>query len=105
MEVPNTFRKLSIPPIFGRPRLQQVEIPPSVPSNMFLVHLDEFNNRLESLQIQTVPIEMQVTPTANWATIPSIGRNNPFYHYTGGEDTLTFQLDWYSVRDSNWDVI
>lgn len=102
---PSTFRKLSIPPLFGRPELRQAPTPAFVPSNMWLVHLDDNNNRIEALQIQTVPLEMSVDPVANWATIPSIGRNNPFYHYTGGEDEITFTLDWYSVQDNNYDVI
>jgi hypothetical protein len=102
---PSTFRKLSIPPLFGRPKLQQAEAPRTIPSRMWLVHLDDNNNRIEALQIQTVPMEITVDPIANWATIPAIGRNNPFYHYTGGEDEITFTLDWYSVREDNEDVI
>lgn len=105
MNTDNTYRKLSIPPLFGRPQLKEVDPPRSIPSRMWLVHLDDNNNRIEALQIQTVPLEMNLEPTANWATIPSIGRNNPFQHYTGGEDEIKFTLDWYSVRQDCEDVI
>jgi hypothetical protein len=70
---------------------------------MWLVPVDD--ESLKALQIQTVPLELSIDPIAKWATIPSIGRNNPFYHYTGGEDSLRFTLDWYSERESRDDVI
>lgn len=117
----NTYRKLSIPPLFGRPKLRQVGLPQYMPSRMWLVKLDRAAKAaltdtsspllatqligLEALQIQTVPLEMNVQPQSQWVTIPSIGRNNPFYHYTGGEDTLSFTLDWYSTKPNNSDVI
>ena len=100
-----SFRKLSIPPIYGRPRKQNVDFPQSIPSNMWLVRLDSLGDEQEKLRIQTVPIEMSVTPESNWVAIPTIGRNNPFYNYTGGEDTLEFILDWYSTSEDNTDVI
>jgi hypothetical protein len=96
-------QRLTIPPLFGRPKLQGKDLPSYIPSRMWLVPIDD--DSLKALQIQTVPMELSVDPIAKWATIPSIGRNNPFYHYTGGEDSLKFTLDWYTVRDSNQDVI
>jgi hypothetical protein len=94
-----------IPPLFGRPQPKNVDLPSYTPSNMWLVKEDEFGQRLESLRIQCVPDKLSVEPSSNWAIIPSIGRNNPFYHYTGGEDVLKFTLDWYSVHEYREDVI
>lgn len=92
-------------PLFGLPKQKGVDIPQSTPSNMWLVRIDDQGNQVESLRIQTVPLEISVEPESNWAVIPSVGRNNPFYQYTGGEDTLAFTLDWYSVENQREDVI
>lgn len=94
-----------IPPLFGRPQPKDVDIPSYIPSNMWLVRLDAFGQRIESLRIQCVPEKIQVEPSSTWAVVPSIGRNNPFYHYTGGEDKVTFVLDWYSNHEYREDVI
>jgi len=100
------FRNFNIPPLFGYPNQRKVDYPQSVPSNMWLVRLDDrFKQNTEKLRIQTVPLELGVKPESNWQVIPSIGRNNPFYHYTSGEDTLEFTLDWYSVVENRQDVI
>lgn len=57
------------------------------------------------LELITVPSEIEFSPTPEWAVIASIGRNNPFYHFTGSEDTLSFTIDWYSNQDNREDVI
>lgn len=48
------------------------------------------------LYIQNRPTEVQVNPGATWVSIKSMGRNNPFYMYTGGEDTISFDVSWYT---------
>lgn len=48
-----------------------------------------------SIVIQNRPNEIQVNPQSTWVAIKSMGRNNPFYMYTGGEDTITFDISWY----------
>ncbi len=103
--VSELLKKRYIQPLFGLPFQRNVDIPQSTPSNMWLVRLDEDDQEVESLRIQTVPLELGVSRDSNWATIPSIGRNNPFYHYTGGEDTLEFTLDWYTTSPTVDDVI
>ena len=50
------------------------------------------------IQLQSIPRNLLVEPEANWNPINSMARNNPFYHYTGGEDTLTLTLDWYADK-------
>lgn len=59
----------------------------------------------DTLRLNTVPMELNYDPDPQWATIASIGRNAPFYHYTGSEDTLSFQIDWFSKEDHRKDVI
>lgn len=58
------------------------------------------------VRLDFVPSEVEVTPEPNYATIASLGRNNPFYHFTGGEKTIEFDIDWFSLSDnSREDVI
>lgn len=58
-----------------------------------------------SLVIQNRPNSIRVEPTATWAAVKSMGRNNPFYFYTGGEDTITFDISWYSVDTEHRDDV
>ena len=67
---------------------------PSIPKNeiiIFNLHTSPYS----SLVIQNRPTEVQVNPTSSWVAVRSMGRNNPFYMYTGGEDTLSFEISWY----------
>lgn len=98
-----TYRKLSIPPLFGRPRERGVDYSVAERPPLYIVPVDE--PTIRALRIQTIPLELSVESTPKWAVIPSIARNNPFYHYTGGEDKIQFQLDWYSQTDDRRDVI
>lgn len=47
------------------------------------------------LKLQNRPSNVSVHPETNWAVIKSMGRNNPMYHYTGAEDTVSFSISWY----------
>lgn len=59
-----------------------------------------------SLVIQNRPDRIKVEPSSTWATVKSMGRNNPFYFYTGGEDTISFDISWYSIdREHRDDVV
>lgn len=102
--VKDLLKKRYVGPLFGLPKERNVDIPQSTPSEMWLVRLSN-NAQVESLRIQTVPFEIEIDPAPNWAIVPTLGRNNPFYHYTGGEDTLQMTLDWYSVDPLRNDVI
>lgn len=55
--------------------------------------------------IQGMPTEVEVSPESNWAAVKSMGRNNPFMFYTGGEDTISFDISWYSVQKDREDVL
>jgi hypothetical protein len=94
-----------IPSIFRLPQEQSIKKQTPKPSNIHLVNLDEPDRTIGKLKIQTVPLNLSVTPTTQWAVIPVLGRNLPRYQYTGGETKIRFQLDWYSVTPLRDDVI
>lgn len=52
------------------------------------------------LVIQNRPNELSINPMGSWVSVKSMGRNNPFMIYTGGEDTISFDISWY-VSDPN----
>lgn len=54
-----------------------------------------------SLVIQNRPNELRITPQSTWVSIVSAGRNNPFMMYTGGEDTVIFDISWYASDPSH----
>lgn len=64
-----------------------------------------YDKSYSTLILPTVPRELNYDSSPQWATIASIGRNAPFYNYSGSEDTLTFEIDWYSREDKRDDVI
>lgn len=57
------------------------------------------------LQLPFVPQTLDYAPQSKFVGIASFGNNNPIYHYTGSEDTLTFVIDWFSERNDREDVI
>lgn len=99
------FQKPIIPPFFGLPEQKDVAVPRSTPWSIEIVRIDERDEQLEKLSLVAIPLELRIANEANWQVIPSIGRNNPFYNYTGGEDTLEFTIDWYSKDEIREDVI
>jgi hypothetical protein len=48
--------------------------------------------------LQTIPKELQYNPQSNWTAVASMGRNNPFYIYTGSDDTISFDISWYGMK-------
>ena len=59
----------------------------------------------KQLKLPFVPSELDYQPESNFVGIASFGRNNPFYQFTGSEDTLTFEIDWLSNQDNRKDVL
>lgn len=63
-------------------------------------------SKIVGITLQTRPHELKVEPHSSWASVKSMGRNNPFMMYTGGEDTITLDISWYSNdKDRRDDVI
>lgn len=52
------------------------------------------------VQLQFTPASMDYAPDSNFAAIKTQGRNNPFYHYTGSEDTLSFDIEWLADEEN-----
>lgn len=57
-------------------------------------------------------IELQVRPQlidfkgeTTWASIKSMGRNTPMYHYTGAEDVLQFNVSWFRTDPNHPDEV
>ena len=59
----------------------------------------------KSYPIQWVPKSLDYSPESEFTAIDSPARNNPFYHYGGSDDTLTFEIEWLANGTSREDVI
>lgn len=57
------------------------------------------------VQLPFVPRELNYVPESKFVGIASFGTNNPIYQFTGSEDTLTFEIDWFSDQENRRDVI
>jgi len=57
------------------------------------------------ITLPTIPLELAYDVESDIPAIASFGRNNPFLMWTGSEDTLNFQIDFYSKVASKQDVI
>lgn len=68
---------------------------------------DEFRRgrNYKYIQLPFVPRELVYYPESSFVGIASFGRNNPYYQFTGSEDTLTFTIDWHSNQLDRKDVI
>lgn len=63
------------------------------------------SRRTNKLTLPFIPRALDYEPNSNFVGIASFGRNNPFYQYTGSEDTLVFEIDWFSSTENREDVI
>lgn len=70
-------------------------------NGLYIINLDTN----ERIHLQTVPKEIRIGGDSNFKAIASMGRNNPFYHYTGAEDSIEFTISWYANEDDRKDVI
>lgn len=80
----------------------------SIPTRQYnnqIIIINPNTSPYTKLVIQGMPQEVEVNPESNWAAVKSIGRNNPFMFYTGGEDTISFDISWYSMQEDREDVI
>ena len=59
----------------------------------------------QAIVLQNRPNELNIDPKANWASVSSMGRNVPFMMYTGGEDTISFEISWYANDKSHRDEV
>lgn len=59
----------------------------------------------DSMQIQFMPNTINYNRSNDLNPFQVVGRNNPFYNYTGGNDTLNFKLDLYASDEEFKTVI
>lgn len=57
------------------------------------------------LVLPFVPRELSYEPASKFVGIATIGRNTPFYQFTGSEDTIKFEIDWFAKNADRQDVI
>ena len=63
------------------------------------------NNQYEVIRLPFIPKELEWNSESAFAAIKPIGRNNPNYHFTGSEDKLEFEIDWYAFDWGRREVI
>ncbi len=63
------------------------------------------NNGYETIKLPAIPKELDWQSESTFASIKPIGRNTALYHYTGGEDKLQFEIDWYGTTWDQAEVI
>jgi hypothetical protein len=57
----------------------------------------------KKLVIPFVPRDISYEPQSKFVGIATMGRNNPFYQFTGSEDTIKFEIDWYALKEEDKD--
>lgn len=62
-----------------------------------MIYMVELSDPQEKLSFQFVPSTLDWSRVGNWVNIPIVGRNNSHHHLTGGEDQLSFQLNFNSL--------
>lgn len=65
------------------------------------IYLFELQPPFERLEFQFVPQELIWERTPNIVRVPIVGRNNSRKHLTGGEDKLSFTLDFNSLFETD----
>ena len=68
---------------------------------IFLVETDA---PFERVAFQFMPEKMQWKRNAKLQNIAIVGRNNDLYQYTGGGDSLSFSIDFFSDQQDRQDV-
>lgn len=71
----------------------------SVISNQIVI-INKNSSPPISIILQNRPTSINVNPMSYWVSVKSMGRNNPFMIYTGGEDSIQLEVSWF-VNDPN----
>lgn len=53
------------------------------------------------ITLQNRPTSVDFRGETTWATIKSMGRNTPMYHFTGSEDIIQFNVSWFCNDPDN----
>ena len=57
------------------------------------------------IKLPFIPKELNYNSESTFVAVKPIGANNPRYQFTGAEDKLEFEIDWYSFDEDRRDVI
>lgn len=57
------------------------------------------------IYLDFIPRQLAFSPTGLFKSIAVLGRNNPLYHYGGGEDSLQVEIEWYAFKNDPLSVI
>jgi len=66
---------------------------------------EESRKKYSKLVLPFVPSELNYSMESRFVGIATMGRNNPYYQFTGSEDKLEFEIDWFSEQANREDVI
>jgi hypothetical protein len=58
-----------------------------------------------SITLPFVPRELSYQASSKFIGIATMGRNTPYYQFTGSEDSLQFDIDWFANDNDRKDVI
>lgn len=57
------------------------------------------------IELQNRPQLVDFKGETSWASVKSMGRNTPMYHYTGAEDVLQFNISWFRTDQTHSDEV
>lgn len=60
-----------------------------------IIILNTNTSPVTSIILQNRPTTIQVNNMSYWVSVKSMGRNNPFMMYTGGEDSIQLEVSWF----------
>lgn len=66
-------------------------------SRITIIDFDSDDN--DSIELTWIPKSISYKPESKLVALVSTGRNNPFYHYGGSEDSVEFSIDWFFTND------
>jgi hypothetical protein len=69
------------------------------------LYIVELSRPFERVEIQFAPQVLNWNREADISSVYIVGRNHPKQHFTGGSETLSFQMDFYSDVEDRKDVI
>lgn len=65
------------------------------------IYIHELSDPFERIAFQFVPDDIRWERVGNWSSIPIVGRNNSKKQLTGGEDRVSFQLDFNGMFEQD----
>lgn len=101
----STFNPESISISFSLKAHDELEDLKKKTSNNQIILYNLTSKPYQYVVIQNRPNKLEFKGETTWASIKSMGRNTPMYHYTGSEDTIQFNISWYCDDPSHPDEV